>query len=111
MSDEPDQLELDLSLGAEYDRAPPWARALARSVMRTHGDVARMKQVLGAEPDADGRGGSGLIGDVRKLGRELGQLASLKTMGVGFVAALSIFGALILLGVAHWVQSIATGGR
>lgn len=109
--------------------APNWAQELAR---RLH-DTERRQQTdrqnandqlsklneglddvvakLGCEPDSDGRGGRGLIGDQRKMARDLRGLMDLKTMGVGAVGAVTLFGALILLGLVHWIQAITGHAR
>lgn len=109
---------VDLALPSSFSRAPEWARELYREHRalrhRTGGAVMAvnaMTEKMGCEPDADGKGGKGLIGDVRKMNRDLSQLMNLKTMGVGFIGAVTIFGALILLGVAHWIQSLMPAGK
>lgn len=62
-----------------------------------------MKIKLGAEPDSDGHGGKGLIGDVRSL-------VALRAYGIGFIAAIGLTGAVLIFGIVHWIQSI-TGTR
>lgn len=117
-----EQPELDLSLPPSFNGAPAWALELARQqrrdrhhsrneMFRLTGNVRDLSVKLGEEPDADGKGGRGLIGDVRKMGRDVSQLMDLKKMGMGAVAAVVFFGALILLGVTHWIQSITGHGK
>lgn len=94
-----DLLLLDHDLPAELHDAPPWARLL-------YAQNRALVQRIGQEPDSDGKNGTGLVGDVRRLQRVMTSLMELKARGAGFLAALGVFGALILLGVAHWVQQI-----
>lgn len=106
-----------LALPAEMDAAPVWARALFKA-QRKHertsnaelakltAEVGRLTNLLGSEPQSDGSGGSGLIGDLRSTARDVAGLKSLKTLGTGFVSALTVFGALIFMGVQEWISNI-----
>lgn len=109
--------------------APGWAQELARrlhdterrqqtdrqnandQLAKVNTGLADVVEKLGHEPDSDGRGGTGLIGDTRKMARDLRGLMDLKTMGVGAVGAVTLFGALILLGLIHWVQAVTGHAR
>lgn len=95
----------------EFDRAPPWAWMLYEQQRRLQFQVRDMQQKLGNEPDSDGKGGKGLIGDLRKATRDLAQLMDLRSKGIGAFAALALFGAVILLGVIHFIQNIGLVGK
>ena len=106
-----------LAMPPEFDIAPSWARRLfneqrqhqhatSESLMKMSSEIARFSNVLGREPNSDGEDGAGLIGDLRKCTRDVGELKNLKHMGTGFVGALTVFGALILTGVGQWITSI-----
>jgi hypothetical protein len=94
-----DLLLLDHDFPAELHDAPTWARLL-------YAQNRLLASRIGQEPNSDGEGGTGLVGDVRKLKRDMNGLMNLKAQGAGFLAALTIFGSLILLGVSHWVQNL-----
>lgn len=112
----------------EFDRAPPWARELwrqhredrhqtANQLLKLSGEIAGVKREqaatnvkLGEEPDSDGKGGKGLIGDVRKTSRDVSALMDLRNRGVGFLAAIGLTSTLLILGVIHWVQQVVHPG-
>lgn len=96
----------------------------------THGDiyammlqvseeVARLGKAIG-EPNDTKDGGSGLIGislrnraevaqlksDIDVLRSGWDEIKSLKSQGIGFVAAVGLFSALIILGVKDWVSGV-----
>lgn len=126
MSEEPDD-PLDLTLPSEFSTAPAWAKALARQARAHRHDTSHnftvvqkdirdlkatcdaLSAKLGEEPNSDGEGGRGLIGDLRKTTREVGSLKSLKTMGIGAIAAITFLGALVVLGIRSWIADIAGG--
>lgn len=89
---------------AHHDQA---INTLSRTVAVVSETVESIEQKLGEEPDSDGNGGRGLIGDVRKQHRDIQGLLNLRSMAVGAVAAVSLFGALIIAGVIHFIQNIA----
>ena len=66
----------------------------------------RIEKALGHLPDSDGRSGSGLLGDVAKLQREVQSFLDLINGGKGFLLSLKIFGAVILGGVAYWITHL-----
>lgn len=80
-----------------------------RSEMRAaHQDVAEQIALLLAmvgRPSDDGKGGSGLFGEVRRMNGDLSGLLTLKNQGVGIVAALTLFGTLILMGIKGWLTA------
>ena len=55
----------------------------------------------------DGKGGSGLLGEVMRLKNDVRGLLDLKTKGMGFIGAIVLFGALIILGVKGWIAGLA----
>lgn len=114
MSEDLDETFLDLTLGEEFAKAPTYIRALAIQQRKDRHhfsrELGKLSSSLGEEPDADGRGGKGLIGDVRKMSRDITGLMSLRDKGLGAIAAIGLFGALIILGVTHWVQSVVSSG-
>jgi hypothetical protein len=94
----------------EFKDAPSWAVAMwyqnrrdqhknAAALMVLQGRVLLVENRLGTEPDSDGRGGKGLIGDVRAL-------MALKLKGLGFLAAIVLTGAILVYGLIYWIQSI-----
>lgn len=127
MKDEP-EFVVQFEAPPPLPSAPAWAQELARRLHATevrqqtdrqnandelsklNGLVGDVAEKLGCEPDSDGRGGKGLIGDTRKMARDLRGLMDLKTMGVGAVGAVTLFGALILLGLVNWVRAVTGHG-
>lgn len=119
----------DLGHPPEFDRAPAWARTLYSQqrrdrhhangeMQKLQGEVRGLKgeqratnEKLGEEPDSDGKGGKGLIGDVRKMNRDLTGLLDLKSKGLGFIAAVVLFGAIIVAGLIHMVQGVTGGAK
>jgi hypothetical protein len=55
----------------------------------------------------DGKGGSGLFGEVLRLKTDVRGLLDLKTKGLGFIGAIVLFGALIVLGIKGWIADLA----
>lgn len=105
-----DDEERFLSPPPEFDTAPGWAHALwyqtrrdqhrnANMLMVVNGRLDTIEKRLGQEPDSDGKGGKGLIGDVRAL-------MNLRSTFWGAVAAAVLFGPILVLGLVQWVQSI-----
>ena len=106
-----------LILPAEFMKAEPWARRMYQelrehreqsdaSIAALSAQIAKFEATLGTEPDSDGGGGNGLIGDVRKVIRDVHDLKNLKLMGTGFVSALTLFGALIFMGIGQWITGL-----
>jgi hypothetical protein len=54
----------------------------------------------------DGKGGSGLLGEVMRLKTDVRGLLDLKTKGLGFIGAIVLFGALIILGLKGWIAGL-----
>lgn len=84
---------------------------LASSAGVTAAAVTAIKDKLGDEPNSDGSGGKGLIGDLRKTSRDVGALMDLRRTALGFIAAVTLFGALIVLGATKWIEGIVTGAK
>lgn len=86
----------------------------------THGDLrdlltrldAKMEAGFAAvhlsigEPSSDGKGGSGIWGEVKRTQNDVAGLLDMKKQGVGFVAAVALFATLIILGIKGWVQGL-----
>lgn len=58
------------------------------------------------KPSDDGKGGSGLWGEVRRTQVDLAALTALRNQGVGLIAAVGLFGVLIVLGVKQWIAQV-----
>jgi len=58
------------------------------------------------KPADDGKGGSGLFGEVLRLKSDVQGLLALKTKGMGFIGAIVMFGALIILGFKGWIAGL-----
>jgi hypothetical protein len=56
--------------------------------------------------DGKGQGGTGLWGEVLRLKTDVKGLLDLKTKGMGFIGAIVMFGALIILGFKGWIADI-----
>jgi hypothetical protein len=56
--------------------------------------------------DGKGLGGTGLWGEVLRLKTDVKGLLDLKTKGMGFIGAIIMFGALIILGFKGWIAGI-----
>ena len=50
-----------------------------------------------------GLGGTGLVGEIARLQRDMAELIALKNQGVGIIVAVSIFGVLIVLGLRNLI--------
>lgn len=55
------------------------------------------------KPSDDGKGGSGMWGEIRRTQSDLSSLTALRNQGIGLIAAVTLFGTLIVLGVKQWV--------
>ncbi|RAK68835.1 hypothetical protein [Phenylobacterium kunshanense] len=71
--------------------------------------VEDLEVKLGEEPDSDGNGGRGLIGDLRKVSRDVRALMDLRLQVVGAVGALVLTGTLLVLGATKWIEGIVKG--
>ena len=58
------------------------------------------------KPADDGKGGTGLFGEVLRLKNDVRGLLDLKTKGMGFIGAIVLFGALIILGLKGWIAGL-----
>lgn len=74
------------------------------------GDVLALKTVVGAQSE-DGMTGTGLAGQLGRTRAQVRQLINLKWAGTGIVAAVTVFGALLLLGVKAWIGDIVEAIR
>jgi hypothetical protein len=68
--------------------------------------ITRLSERVG-EPAPDGRGGTGLIGDVASVKADVAALKSLRDRGLGALAAITLLGAILVLGFKTWVAQIA----
>lgn len=79
-------------------------------ILSVHGEaIERVEVKLGEEPDSDGNGGRGVIGDLRRTARDMRALMDLRAKGMGAIAAIGLFAAVIMLGVTHWVEGLVKG--
>jgi len=76
-----------------------------RMMSERSGLLEHLAEVIGRRSD-DGKGGSGLIGEMARLQRDVGELLALKNQGIGLIIAVSIFGVLIVLGIRQWIAGI-----
>ena len=67
--------------------------------------LARLVDAIGERSD-DGKGGSGLVGEIARLQRDMSEIIALKNQGVGLIVAVYIFGVLIVLGIRQWIANI-----
>lgn len=93
------------------DRTSDAMQRLAETSRITAEAVEKIEEKLGEEPNSDGSGGKGLIGDLRKHGRDLQSLLDLRRMALGAVAAVTLFGTLIVLGAVQWIEGIVKGAN
>lgn len=68
-----------------------------------------LEDKFGEEPQSDGAGGRGLIGDLRRLARDVRSLMDLRLQVVGAVGALVLTGTLLVLGATKWIEGIVKG--
>ena len=54
----------------------------------------------------DGKGGTGLAGEIARLRRDVSEIIALKNQGIGLIIAVSIFGVLIVLGIRQWIGNV-----
>jgi len=57
----------------------------------------------------DGKGGSGLLGEVMRLKSDVRGLLDLKTKGMGFIAAVGLAGAVIMVFLKEWITRALAG--
>jgi len=62
-------------------------------------------------PSADGKGGTGLLGELLRLKADVRGLLDLKTKGMGFVAAIVVFGTIIITGIKGWLTNLLSGAH
>lgn len=74
------------------------------------GDVLALKTVVGVQSE-DGSTGTGLAGQLGRTRSQVRQLINLKWAGTGIVAAVTVFGALLLLGVKQWIGEVVSAVR
>lgn len=67
--------------------------------------LERLTNAIG-ELSQDGKGGSGLSGEIARLQRDVSEIIALKNQGIGLIIAVSIFGVLIVLGIRQWITGI-----
>lgn len=85
--------------------------AWAEMTSRVTGVEARLTDIHRAigEMSQDGKGGTGLSGEIARLQKDMTEIVALKNQGIGLIIAVSIFGALIVLGVRQWIAGIIGG--
>lgn len=75
----------------------------------THHDLERkideLLKMFG-EASEDGKGGTGLIGQINRLTVRVDELTDLKNRGVGVIFAVGLFGVLIVLGIRQWIGNM-----
>ena len=67
--------------------------------------LERLTNAIG-DLSQDGKGGSGLVGEIARLQRDVSEIIALKNQGIGLIIAVSIFGVLIVLGIRQWITGI-----
>ena len=67
--------------------------------------LQRLVDAIGEE-SPDGKGGTGLMGRIARLQNKVDEIVALKNTGIGIVMAVSLFGALIVLGIRGWIASV-----
>lgn len=85
------------------------ADALQRTLLVQGEAIERLEIKLGEEPDSDGNGGRGVIGDLRRTAKDMRALMDLRAKGMGAIAAIGLFAAVIMLGVTHWIEGLVKG--
>jgi len=78
---------------------------LARQIERLSDKVERLAETLG-KPNEDGDSGTGFIGQMLRMQRDVSSLNNLKNRGVGFIAAIAFTSTLLLMGLAQWVHGV-----
>ena len=73
-----------------------------RLLLQIQSDVGQIRAVLGQETD-DGAGGTGLTGRLIRIEARVAAIETLKNQVLGAAAAVTLFGALILMGVKAWL--------
>lgn len=80
---------------------------------RVSADIEGMRQELEkhiGKLSEDGKGGTGLTGQLARTNERVDQLFNLKFAGVGFTLALSLTGAVLLLGLKTWLVELVHAG-
>lgn len=98
-----------------YRRQAADRDAAFRRTITVQGDaIETLEKAIGEEPDSDGRGGRGIIGDLRKAARQIDDLLGLQKVGKGVFAAIgvffTVFGVFIVLGITKWILDLTNGG-
>jgi hypothetical protein len=92
-----------------YNRNHEDLEAFRQEVRDNMGKMQRQHEALMdaiGKPADDGKGGSGLFGEVLRLKSDVKGLLDLKTKGLGFIGAIVLFGSLIVLGIKGWVADL-----
>lgn len=92
-----------------YNRNHEDLEAFRQEVRDNMGKMQRQHEALMdaiGKPADDGKGGSGLFGEVMRLKSDVRGLLDLKTKGMGFIGAIVLFGSLIFLGVKGWIAGL-----
>jgi len=74
------------------------------------GELRQLRAHVGMVND-QGDGGSGMAGELARTRVQVRQLINLKWAGTGIVAAVTVFGALLLLGVKAWIGDVIAAIR
>lgn len=67
--------------------------------------LEKLAERLGA-PGEDGASGTGLTGEVLRMKNDVQGLLNFRNQGVGFIAAVTLFAALIIIGLKGWITEI-----
>lgn len=73
--------------------------------------IKALVTAIGQRPEADGTKGTGLLGSVAKLEKDVQSFLDLMNTGKGFILSLKIFGTLILGGIAYWITHLFQGTK
>ena len=79
--------------------------ALYDLVSEIRDEVLLLKKAVG-EPNEKNDGGTGLHGEVLRVKADLAGFTNLKNKGIGALAAMTLFGTLILLGIQRWIENV-----
>ena len=101
---EADRGERD-SMGRDMEQLEEFRDEVREGMAAMKAQHVALLQAIGHVSD-DGKGGSGLMGEVMRLKTDVRGLLDLKTKGMGFVGAVVLFGSLIFLGIKGWLTSL-----
>lgn len=99
MTDELDRKFKELRISMRADMEELIEREVARATQPLKDSIGQLSP--------DGRGGTGVVGQIARVNVRVDELFSWKYVGIGAIGALGACGTLLWLGLKSWIHKIA----